>query len=132
MLKTIALRLIFLTSPLCLAACSDGLEAYRNNQPKLDIRQFYNGDLEAWGTVEDWKGEVTKRYTMQLHGSWQGREAQLHEIFHFDDGKTTERTWQLHVADDGEHFTGTTSDVIGTMRGRQIGDVLHMDFVQRF
>ena len=33
-------------------------EHYSQKSPKLDIREYFNGNIEAYGVLKDWKGEV--------------------------------------------------------------------------
>ena len=45
---------------------------YQANQPKLDIRDYLNGEVKAWGMLENRSGEVTRRFVVDMQGTWQG------------------------------------------------------------
>lgn len=107
------------------------VSSYADTKPKLDIREYFNGKLKAYGTIQDFTGEVVSRFTADITGSWEGNVGTLDEQFVFDDGKTEERIWTLSVADDGVHFTGTAHDVIGEAKGEQHGHALNMTYTLR-
>lgn len=103
---------------------------YENNSPKFDIRKYFNGKLEAYGVVKDWRGKITRRFYVTMTGSWKGNEGTLEESFIFDDGEKQNRTWQLKVTDEN-NFTGGAGDVVGTAKGQQYGNAVRMDYVLR-
>jgi hypothetical protein len=105
-------------------------KVYQNNSPKFDIRKYFNGKLEAYGAVKDWRGKITRRFHVTMVGKWQGNEGTLEEFFVFDDGEKQGRTWKLSVADD-HNFTGAAGDVVGKAKGVQYGNAVRMDYVLR-
>jgi len=128
--SALALAVVFLGFGLLLSVtgcASPGIEAYKNNGPTVDIREYFNGDLVAYGTVQDFTGKVLSRFTAKIHGSWQGNQGTLNEHFLFDDGKTEQRLWSFTLNDDGS-FKGTAHDVIGEAKGRQLGNAIFMDY----
>lgn len=101
---------------------------YENNNPKLDIRQYLNGKIKAWGMLEDRSGKITRRFTVDMEGKWNGNEGVLEEYFTFDDGEKSERIWTIKFSDD-HNFTATAADVIGQAKGSQYGNVMQMEYV---
>ena len=47
---------------------------YEKNSPKFDIRKYFNGKLEAYGAVKDWRGKITRRFQVTMVGKWQKNE----------------------------------------------------------
>jgi hypothetical protein len=103
-------------------------QTYENNQPKFDIRQYLNGDLEAFGILQDWRGKIIKSFTVTMKGSWQGNNGLLDEKFVFSDGQVQSRTWQITMLDD-HNFTATAGDVVKPAKGSQYGNAVKMDYV---
>ncbi len=103
---------------------------YQNNSPKFDVRKYFNGKLEAYGVVKDWRGKVNRRFNATMEGKWQGNEGILEEDFIFDDGEKQSRTWKIKVLDDN-NFTASAGDVVGEATGKQHGNALRMDYVLR-
>lgn len=123
-MKTL-LPLLFAT---LLTACgSVSVSDYSNTSPQLDLREFLNGELRAYGMLQDRSGRMTRRFTATLQGSWNGEEGVLAEVFQFDDGEVQERTWRLRHEGDGR-YTGTAGDVIGTATGSIGGSVFHWQY----
>lgn len=103
-------------------------KTYEANGPKLDIRQYLNGKIKAWGMLEDRSGKVTRRFTVEMEGKWNGNEGVLEEYFLFDDGEKSERIWTIKFSDDN-NFTATAGDVIGQAKGSQYGNAMQMKYV---
>jgi hypothetical protein len=101
---------------------------YQDNTPKLDIRTYLNGKIKAWGILQDRSDKVTRRFTVDMEGKWNGNEGTLHEYFTFDDGEQSERIWKIKFIDDN-NFTATADDVIGEAKGTQYGNALQMKYV---
>lgn len=101
---------------------------YSQNQPKLDIRKYLNGKVKAWGILEDRSGKITRRFTVEMKGKWQGNTGTLEEHFVFDDGKKDQRTWTINFSDDN-NFTASAGDVVGKASGLQDGNAMRMNYV---
>ncbi|MFT5703753.1 MAG: hypothetical protein ACI9TO_001131 [Rickettsiales bacterium] len=101
---------------------------YQANSPKLDIREYLNGKIKAWGMLEDRSGKVTRRFVVDMEGKWNGNEGVLEEYFTFDDGEKSERIWTIKFSDDN-NFTASAGDVIGEAKGSQYGNAMRMKYV---
>jgi hypothetical protein len=125
----IKILLTTLTSLMLISCCGQKTpEIYSKNLPKLDIRRYFKGDLEAYGILQDRSGKVTKTFTVKMHGSWKGNVGTLKEHFVFSDGKTSERIWTLTMIDE-HNFTASAADVVGIAKGQQYGNAMKMDYV---
>lgn len=112
-----------------LMSCSSNkLEKYAKNEPQLDIRKYLNGKIKAWGVLEDRSGVITRRFEVDMTGTWQGDVGTLEEYFYFDDGKKDQRTWKIKFSDN-QNFTATAGDVVGTATGKQVGNAMRMNYV---
>lgn len=96
---------------------------YADQQPALDLRQYFNGPLIAHGIFTDRNGRVQRRFLVRLKGSWQGDEGVLEEDFEYSDGKTERRVWRLrHLG--GGRYSGRADDVVGEAEGQAAGNAL--------
>ncbi len=116
----------------CLTGCSSVTPAdYAGRQePKLDIREYLNGKLEARGVLIDYMGKADKSFYIAMVGTWNGNEGTLEEDFTYNDGTKDYRTWKIHVTDDNQ-ITGTAGDVLGEAHGSQGGNALNMHYSLR-
>ncbi|GAB4059709.1 DUF3833 domain-containing protein [Uliginosibacterium sediminicola] len=116
-------------SVLCLASCA-GLDvtAYRDEKPALDLRQYFNGKIDAWGMFQDRSGKVIKRFHVVIDARWQGDKGTLDERFSYSDGSTQQRIWTLVRQPDG-NYIGTAADVVGEARGELSGNALRWRYV---
>ncbi|CAB0150096.1 hypothetical protein PSI9734_00663 [Pseudidiomarina piscicola] len=118
MLVIIALTVIILQG------CSTSLETYSDEQPHLKLEEFFDGDLVAYGMVQDYSGEVIQRFRVQLEGSWEGNEGVLDETFYYADGSEQKRIWYL-TKTAPDQYEGRASDVEGVAYGKVAGNVLN-------
>ncbi len=117
---------------LALAGCAGPQVAdYAAEQPVLDLRQYFNGTLDAYGLFTDRSGKVVKRFTVVMTCSWQGPPGQevgvLDELFTYSDGTTDRRVWTLKRQPDGR-YTGTAGDVVGEANGQESGNTFRWGY----
>lgn len=116
---------------LALTGCSSQrIEDYEKTEPKMDIREYLNGESEAWGVLFDLNGKQDTHFHVTMKGTWKGNEGKLEEHFVFNDGRKDQRVWTIHVTDDN-NFTATAHDVVGTAIGTQRGNAVNMQYVLR-
>lgn len=116
-------RLPLVFALVLLSSCSARLEDYRDTTPTLDLRQYFNGRVQAWGQFQDRHGQVVQRFSVDLRGTWQGNTGVLEEDFLYDDGTRQRRVWHLTAHADGR-YTGRAADVVGEAEGRAAGHAL--------
>lgn len=110
---------------LVLAGCSGpDVRQYAGESPRLELSDYLNGELEAWGMFQNRSGEVIKRFHVALTGTWQGDVGTLDERFSYSDGTTERRVWTLRRQPDGT-WRGTAADVMGVAVGEVAGNALH-------
>ncbi|MFP4312865.1 MAG: DUF3833 domain-containing protein [Alphaproteobacteria bacterium] len=107
-----------------LSACSGpSLEHYEGAEPKFDLQTYFTGPIKAWGIVQDRKGNITRRFDVDLVGSWEGDTGTLEEEFRYYDGKTDHRTWTITKISD-ERYEGTAGDILGKASGQVEGNAM--------
>jgi hypothetical protein len=97
---------------------------YARETPRLDLRRYFDGPLVAHGVFTDRSGKVLRRFTVQLRGTWDGRNGVLEEDFRYSDGKVERRVWRLEDLGDG-HYRGRADDVVGEAVGVAAGNALN-------
>jgi hypothetical protein len=126
MLKSVLIGAAALT----LAGCATvDVANYRSEQPPLDLAQYFNGTVDGWGMFQDRSGQVIRRFTVRIDAKWDGNRGTLDEHFEFSDGEKQNRIWTL--VKDGDRYTGTAGDVVGTGQGLQQGNAFNMHYVLR-
>ncbi len=113
-------RMLLVIMIVFLGGCSATLDDYKNTQPNFDMKTFFDGQLKAYGIVQNRSGKVLRRFTVDLDGRWQGDKGTLEEDFVYDDGEKQRRVWLLEKMPDGS-YSGTADDVIGGAVGSAQG-----------
>lgn len=122
---------IFIMSVICflVPGCSNNsLDYYGKKRDKIDLRSFFNGEIEGWGAIFDYKGRQTKSFHVAIKGTWNKNNGVLEEWFVFDDGEKTQRTWKVNFSDD-VMFIAQAHDVIGKAHGKQNGNAININYV---
>ena len=104
------------------------LSHHLDKTPSLDLRTFFDGDLEGWGMFFDHMGRQKSTFHITLKGTWRDNKGKLDEWFTFDDGRALTRSWDLEFKDHAL-FTGTASDVPGGAMGTQMGNAANIHYV---
>ncbi len=111
-----------------LAACASVTpQDYAAQKPALDLREYFNGQVDAWGIVQDRSGRVIKRMTVEMTCTWNGDTGTLDERFTYADGTRETRVWTIRK--DGNRYTGTAADVVGEAKGEAAGNALNWKYV---
>lgn len=120
---------IIASTSFLLSGCSSvTTEDYIANTPKLDIRHYLNGPLEAHGILFGMSGKANLSFYVKMTGKWEGNTGTLEEYFTYSDGRKDARTWTITFSDD-HHFTATAHDVIGEAKGTQHGNSMNMRYL---
>lgn len=108
-----------------LSGCAGGLsvDRYTEAQPSLDLQQYFTGPIKAWGLVQDYQGNVKRRFDVEMVGTWEGDVGTLKEKFQYYDGETQERVWTIKkVAQNA--YEGSAGDIVGTATGQTSGNAM--------
>ena len=103
-------------------------DVYRDERPLLDLREYFDGEIDAHGVFQNRSGEVVKRFYVDIKGTWNGDVGTLEEDFIYADGTTDRRVWTITKVDE-HNYTGTAGDVIGEAKGEAYGNTLRWRYV---
>jgi hypothetical protein len=128
LLKRLRLALSAGALALLLGGCAAPSPAdYAQETPKLELRHYLNGPLLAHGIFTDRSGQVKRRFTVKLQGSWQGDTGVLEEDFEYSDGSKERRVWTIKELGGGR-YSGTAADVVGSATGEAAGNALRWSY----
>lgn len=99
--------------------------SYIAQTPALDIGDFFDGKVKAWGIVQNRKGNIIQRFTVDIEGTRDGDRLVLDETFNysFGEGPAT-RIWQLQRLSNGQ-WTGSANDVFSQATGVEHGNAFN-------
>lgn len=115
-----------------LFACSSpSVTQYANEKPALDLSEYFNGTIDAYGIFADRSGEVKKRFTVLLVAQWKVVDGKkvgiLDESFEYSDGTKQKRVWTLTETAPGKYI-GRADDVVGEALGESAGNALNWTY----
>jgi len=123
---SLLLSLVFLIS-----SCSLGRPEklpdvdYLSSGTEIDIKKFFNGDLEGFAIIQNEKGKISDTQIIKINGKWDDDKGVVQQNVIHSDGTKDGRTWLFTINRDGT-FEAVGHDVARPARGRQIGNVLQM------
>jgi hypothetical protein len=103
-------------------------EDFKGKEPRLIIEKYLDGNVKAWGLLQNRSGEVTRQFSADLNGKWDGKQLILDEKFNWTDGELQTRQWTINKIDE-HHYEGTASDVVGTAKGFSYGPAFKFEYV---
>jgi len=117
---------------LLLSSCSVNLNDYvldekAQNKKAFDLKEYFTGNVIARGMLQDYSNKVTRRFCVEIKGTWQENNGTLAEKFYFNDGEISYRNWQLIKAKNGT-YTGTAEDVVGKAIGKHQGFAFQLQY----
>ena len=103
-------------------------EDFKNKEPRLIIEEYLTGNVKAWGVLQNRSGKVTRQFSADLDGTWDGKQLILKEKFNWDDGEVQDREWKINKIDE-HNYEGTAGDVVGTAKGYSYGPAFKFEYV---
>ena len=98
---------------------------YVNLEPKFDFKSYFNGELKAWGIVQNRQAKIINRFDMLMVGSWQDNKGQLKEQFdYYDNTPQANKIWHIKLDDQGT-MTATADDIIGKAHFKNFGNAVN-------
>lgn len=126
--RTAAAALAAVALALALPGCSSqNINDYAREKPVLELRDYFNGTLDAYGVFTDRSGQVVKRFTVLMTCAWTGDEGVLDEDFTYSDGSKQRRIWRLKRLGPNQ-YSGSADDVVGVADGRQSGNAFNWTY----
>jgi hypothetical protein len=109
---------------MALSGCAGhNITNYADQKPPLDLKEYFNGPIKAWGIVQDRSGKVIQRFDVVMVGTWEGDVGTLKENFVYYDGKKQERIWTITKISDSL-YEGTAHDILGKAQGNLSGNAM--------
>ncbi|WP_147114020.1 DUF3833 domain-containing protein [Tateyamaria sp. syn59] len=94
---------------------------------QLNLEEFFDGRLTAYGQFQDLFGTVRRRFTVDIEGTWDGETLTLVEDFVYEDQSTERRVWTL-TKTGPDSWQGTAPGVIGVATGQEKGDTFNWQY----
>ena len=122
--KKIPYLIIFLT----LLGCSTmKIDDFANTEPEFNLMQFFEGNVEAWGIVEDRFGNLKRQFKVDMNGTIKDRVLTLEEDFIYADGEKDKRIWKFSKLDESS-YKGLANDIIGEAIANERGNAFNMKY----
>jgi len=103
-------------------------EDFKDKTPRLIIENYLSGNVKAWGILQNRSGKVTRQFSADLNGKWDGKQLILDEKFNWDNGEIQNRQWQITKIDE-HNYEGTAGDVVGKAKGYSYGPAFKFEYV---
>ena len=101
---------------------------FKDQKPRLIIEDYLSGNVKAWGILQNRSGKVTRQFSADLNGTWDGKKLILDEEFNWSDGEVQKRQWKINKLN--EHlYEGVAGDVVGTAKGFSYGPAFKFEYV---
>jgi len=124
--KKIALLLLLVLTNGC-ATRLTGAD-YVTLRPAFDLFDFFNGEVMAFGIVQNRRGDVVQQFSVHIRGSLDGDRLTLDERFTYGLGDgIRERVWTIERHSDGV-YRGRAGDILGTATGRAFGNAFQWEY----
>jgi hypothetical protein len=101
---------------------------FKDQKPRLIIEDYLSGNIKAWGLLQNRSGKVTRQFSADLKGVWDGKQLTLNEKFNWNDGEVQERQWVIDKIDEN-NYEGTAGDVVGKAKGYSYGPAFKFEYV---
>ena len=101
---------------------------FKDQEPRLIIEEYLSGNVKAWGILQNRSGKVTRQFSADLNGKWDGKQLVLDEKFNWNDGEVQERQWQINKINE-HYYEGTAGDVVGKAKGYSYGPSFKFEYV---
>ena len=127
-IKSISLIIVLFLITSCSKNSAMKPEDFKNKEPRLIIEEYLSGNVKAWGVLQNRSGKVTRQFSADLNGSWDGKQLILNEKFNWNDGEIQERQWTIDKLDE-HNYEGTAGDVVGKAKGYSYGSAFKFEYV---
>ncbi len=101
---------------------------FKDQKPRLIIEDYLSGNVKAWGILQNRSGKVTRQFSAELNGKWDGNQLILDEEFIWNDGEIQKRQWKINKIDE-HNYEGTAGDVVGKAKGYSYGPSFKFEYV---
>ena len=102
-------------------------EDFKGTEPVIKIEEYFNGQVKAWGLLQNRNGKVTRQFKANMFGKFENDILTLEEDFYWTDGEKQKRTWKIEKLDDN-NYKGSAPDVVGNAKGYQYGSAFKFEY----
>ncbi len=113
-----------------LSGCAGKIDGskYSAITPTLELEAFFNGDVKAWGIVQDRSGNVVQRFKVDIAGRIEGTKIILDETFHYGLGDGVKhRIWTINKTG-ASTYSGTANDINDKAVGSAFGNAVRWSY----
>jgi len=111
---------LIMVLPLIGCGIAPSLDDPKLSNKQLNLEEFFDGEIIAYGQFQDTFGNVTRRFEVDIQAEMVGKTLTLVEDFSYSDGTIEQRVWTLEKIGDDD-WVGTADGVIGGARGEESG-----------
>ena len=108
-IRKIPYLIIFLT---LLGCTTMKIENFAETKPEFNLMQFFEGEVKAWGIIEDRFGNLRRQFTVDMKGTVENGVLTLEEDFIYADGEKDKRIWKFSKLDSNS-YKGLANDIVG-------------------
>ena len=101
---------------------------FKDQKPRLIIEEYLSGNVKAWGILQNRSGKLTRQFSADLNGKWDGKQLILDEKFIWNDGEIQTRQWKIDKIDE-HNYEGIAGDVVGKAKGYSYGPAFKFEYV---
>jgi len=112
-------HLLIMASSIALIGCATAIEDYPKTKNDFVLEEYFDGYVVANGMIQDYSNEVTRRFCVDIDGTWENKLLTLDETFYFDDGELDTRKWEIYKTKEG--YEGSANDIEGLAKGKSRG-----------
>lgn len=125
--KTLAILAIFLLSSCALLQQKkpDPEISFLSQAPRVNIQEFFDGDIDVFAIMQDENGKIIKSYTASIYGEWDENKGVVKNKYFYNDGSKDSRTW-LITDNKNDTFDAVGHDMAEAARGQQKGNAIQM------
>jgi len=124
----LACSLVAATSALFGCGTSPYDESYVVQQPTFALFDFFEGNVTAWGIVQNRSGQTVQRFRADINGEIKADTLVLDETFtYFLGDGLKKREWTI-TQKTPQTYQGEASDIIGKAKGKVSGNALNWQY----
>ena len=127
-IKSLLLLICFVFITSCSINQNMKPQDFKDQKPRLIIEEYLSGNVKAWGILQNRSGKVTRQFSADLKGRWDGKQLILDEKFNWSDGEIQNRQWKINKIDE-HNYEGIAGDVVGKAKGYSYGPTFKFEYV---
>jgi len=104
------------------------MKNFSNKKPILDLFNFFEGNIIAYGIFEDRFGKLRRQFRVNIQGTVSNNILRLDEKFIYDDGEKDSRIWTIkkqQLSNNITKYSGSAKDIEGLAKGKASGNALN-------